>query len=172
MSPREEINVGTHSAGSKTRIPDNDVVFSEKKFVSRTNLFHDGSHRSRSFGISAPTMPRHPQRCPPRHRCHPKSSCRRFVSILTVAISCFFVSVIPTWLALLAPSPLSSSPATEKKPRHQRGSRRDNLKKRTVMRDVSCEVTPRHTSLVARQLDGVALHAVHLIAKVAPPVDL
>ena len=51
------------------------------------------------------------------------------------------------------------------KPRHQRDSRKDNLKK------------GRHTSLadafvVAQQLDGVALRAVHLIAKVTLPMDL
>ena len=67
-------------------------------------------------------------------------------------------------------------PATEMKPRHQRDSRRDNLKKETVLRDVSCEMTTRHTSLtvaivVTPQLDGVALHAVRLIAKVTLPVD-
>ena len=66
------------------------------------------------------------------------------------------------------------------KPRHEGDSRRDNLKKdclaRCVLRDVSCEMTTMYTSLgaaivVAQQLDGVALHAVHLIAKVTLQVD-
>ena len=57
-------------------------------------------------------------------------------------------------------------PATEMKPRRQRDSKRD---KETFLRDGSFEMTTRHTSLafaivVAQQLDGVALHAVHLIA--------
>ena len=42
---------------------------------------------------------------------------------------------------------------------------------------MSCEMTTRHTSPAAaivavEQHDGVALHAVHLIAKVALPVHL
>ena len=48
---------------------------------------------------------------------------------------------------------------------------------KTVSRDVSCEMTTRHTSLaaasvVAQELDGVALDAVHLIAEVAQSMDL
>ena len=44
------------------------------------------------------------------------------------------------------------------------------------LRDVPCKMTTRHTSLaaaivVAQQLDGVALHTVHLIAKVTVSVD-
>ena len=67
-------------------------------------------------------------------------------------------------------------PATGMKPRHRRDSRRDNLKKKTVLQDVSSEMTTRHTSLaaaifVAQQLDGVTHHAVHLIAKVTLRVD-
>ena len=140
-------------------------------FFPKTNLSHEQTCLTTVYTAHVPSGFQLRRR-PPRHRCHPKSFCRRFVSILTEAISCFFVAVIPTWLTLLVPSPLSSSPATEKKPRHQRGSRRDNLKQRTVLRDVPCEITPWHTSLAAPQLDGVALHAVHLIAKVTDPVDL
>ena len=48
---------------------------------------------------------------------------------------------------------------------------------KTVSRDVSCEMTTRHTLLaaamvVAQELDGVALDAVHLIAEVALSMDL
>ena len=71
---------------------------------------------------------------------------------------------------------LARRPAAEVKPRHQRDSRRDHLQKRTVLRYVSCEMTTKPASLaaaivVAPQLDGVAHHAVHLIAKVTQPVD-
>ena len=63
-------------------------------------------------------------------------------------------------------------PATEMKPRHRRGSSRDNLKTKTVLRDVSFEMTPLAAAIIdAQQLDGVALHAVHLIPKVALQVD-
>ena len=39
----------------------------------------------------------------------PRSPCRRFVSILTLAISCFFAAVSPAWLALLASFPFWES---------------------------------------------------------------
>ena len=55
-------------------------------------------------------------------------------------------------------------PATEMKPRHQRFQKRQLEKKR-----LSCEMTT--VIVVAQQLDGVALHAVHLIAKVTLPMD-
>ena len=81
----------------------------------------------------------------------------------------------PAWLSICAvspkllaqPSPLLSSDRSEALPS-------ERLKKRQLeKKNLSCE---RHTSLavanvVAQQLDGVALRAVHLIAKVSLPVE-
>ena len=68
-------------------------------------------------------------------------------------------------------SPLSSSDRNEASP-----SERFKRQLEKKERDVSREMTTRHTSLaaaiaVASQLDSVALHAVHLIAKATLPVD-
>ena len=46
------------------------------------------------------------------------------------------------------------------KPRHQGDSRRDNLKKKAVLRDVSCEITTRDTSFAAVIVVAPRLHSV------------
>ena len=58
-------------------------------------------------------------------------------------------------------------PAAEMKPSPPERSQKRQLEKRTVLRDVSCEITTRHTSLaavivVAPQLDGVVVGRVFL----------